>query len=405
MRMRSSLLVSVACAALLATAAGCGSSGSSGSESNGGDSGPSGTGSPIRIGSLESTSGPAATIGGKMQQGLQLAIDQINTSGGINGRQLKLSFFDPAGDTSTAVSQTRTLLTQDKVDAIVGGGSQSGIALAMDQETEKAGKLFMSTEGAKEIVEPSSSHPLTFKSTFNDTVVLQRIISYWKSKGITKVGFMPDTSGFGQSAEQGLKSQASKAGIDVTYQPFDPTATDLTPQLTKILNTNPQSILLWTTTGASTVFLKNAKQLMGSRNINLMEGYGSVDPRYMQQAGSSSGGAVLAAPKLPIAVMLPDSDQQQASIQKFETAFKQKFGSDANAFAGESYDAMMAVAKAMKQAHSTDSKAVAAAIAQIKNYVGVTGIFNYSANDHSGLTASSVAMIQWNGSRFVPASG
>lgn len=366
----------------------------------GGSSGGS-QGGAIKVGTLLSVTGPAANLGDKMRKGLQLAIDEINGAGGIDGRKIDWTFYDPAGDTSKAAAQTRKLLTTDHVDVVVGGGSQSGIALAMGQQTAANGTLFMATEGAKEIVAPASEHPLTFKSTFNDNVMIERTIAFWKARGITKVGFMPDTSGFGQSAKTAMEALAPAAGISVSTEAFDPGATDLTPQISKLLANEPQALLAWTTTPAGVVFLKNAKQLVGDRNILLEHGFGFVDDRYMTQAGAASVGTILSSPKLPVGDLLPAADPQKATIAKFVADFKAKYNEEPNVYAGQTYDAMKLVAQAIKQAGTTDGKAVAKALEGITNYVGVTGQFAYSNSDHSGLTAKSVAMIDWDGSRFV----
>ncbi|MFD2356670.1 ABC transporter substrate-binding protein [Nonomuraea ferruginea] len=135
----------------------------------------------------------------------------------------------PSSDTSTAVQQTNRMLDSDGVELVVGGGGSSGIALAMDPITSGKGITFIATEGARQIVEPAAEHRLTFKTTFNDTVMIEKLIEYWKAKDVTRVAFMPDTSSFGQSAQEELERLAPEAGIKVFTAAFDPAANDLTP--------------------------------------------------------------------------------------------------------------------------------------------------------------------------------
>lgn len=370
--------------------------------SDGGGGGGGGDG-PIRIGSLFSVTGPPAVVGDKMRKGLELAVEQINARGGVGGRKLEIVFYDPAGDTAKAVDQTRRLVSRDKVDVVVGGGSQSGIALAMKPVLERAGTLFMATEGAREIVQPPDESKLSFKATFNDTVVLDRTFRFWEARGVKRVGFLPDTSGFGESAKQVITADAPKRGIDVEVQGFDPTATSLTAQLTKLRRANPDAYLAWTTTPAGVTFLKNAAQL-GLDDKLIQHGFGFVDERYFEQAGKAGVGAILSSPKLPIYDLLGADDPQKKALTSFASAYQKKYGEAGNVFAGEAYDGVELVARAIEKAGGdTDGKALASALEGLGPYTGVTGVFDFSAQDHSGLKADDVAMIEWDGKRFVPA--
>jgi branched-chain amino acid transport system substrate-binding protein len=363
---------------------------------------PSG-GDPIKVGSLFSVTGPAAVVGDKMRKGLELAVDEINDQGGADGRALEIVFYDPAGDTAKAVDQTRRLISRDKVDVVVGGGSQSGIALAMQPLLQRADTLFMATEGAREIVQPAAEKPTTFKATFNDTVVLQRTADFWKARGVDRVGFLPDTSGFGESAKAELEALAPDAGLEVQSESFDPTATNLTPQLTKLRRADPQAYAAWTTTPAATTFLKNAKQLGLDGNL-LGLGFGSADPAFYEQAGAAAKGALLSASKLPIYDELPDSDPQKAVISQFADAYEAKYNEPANAFAAQAYDGMKLVAQAIDNSGGDLSgEALAKALEGVGSYDGVSGTFRYTADDHSGLGVDAVAVSEWNGTRFVPA--
>ncbi|MEU7689048.1 ABC transporter substrate-binding protein [Microbispora hainanensis] len=383
-------------AAALSTAvlvAGC----SAGADSGGGEA------KTIKVGTLFSVTGPAANVGDKMRKGIELAIDQINQRGGIDGKKIEWKFYDPAGDTATAVSQTRKLLTSDKVDVVVGGGSASGIALAMAQLTEPAKKLFVATEGARNIVQPESAHALTFKATFNDTVVIQKIIEFWKAKGVSRVAMLPDTTGFGQSALEVAKQEVPAACIKMDVASFDTGTNDFTPTLGKLAAGKPQAYLAWTTDSSGVAFIKNARALVRDDSVLIQHGHGFVDDRYMRQAGEASVGTVLASPKLPVYDLLPDSDPQKKTIGDFVTAYQAKYQEQPNVYAGQAYDAMMITAEAIEKAGTTDGPALAKALENLGEYVGLTGVFRYSAQDHSGLASDGVTMIKWDGTRFVPA--
>lgn len=359
-----------------------------------------GDGDPIRVGTILSVTGPIANVGDKMRRGIELAIAEINEAGGIDGRMIEQVFYDAAGDSATGVEQTRRLIEQDDVDVIVGGGSSSGVALAMLPITQEAGVLFMATEGARQIVQPAEEHELTFKATFNDTVIIERTIQFWQEQGVESVAFLPDTGGFGQSAQEVMEELVPEAGLDLAVEAFDPSATDLTPQLSSLSENNPGAYLAWTTTPAGVVFMNNAAQLGLKDEAFIQHGFGFVDERFFEQAGAAAEGVVLTSGPLPIYDQLPDDDPQKAVIADFVEAYEEMFNEFPNAFAGQTYDGMQLVAEAIRQAGTTEGTALSDALESITGYVGISGEYNISAEDHSGLSADDAEIIMWDGERF-----
>src|SRR5690606_8061316 len=215
----------------------------------------------LKIGTILSTTGPAAFLGEDMKAGMEIAIDEINANGGINGTPVEWVVYDAESQTNKALVSTRRLLAQDKVDIIVGGGNMSGIALAMVPLTAQSKIPFISTEGARAIVSPIEKRQWAFKSTVDDQQVFERLKRYFDKEGITKVALLHDTSGFGQAAADTLRSMQDELGLEVTYEAFAPTDTDLTPQLTRIRNSDAQAVLCWTVTPAGVIFNTQATQL------------------------------------------------------------------------------------------------------------------------------------------------
>lgn len=392
--MRKKIPALLACSALVAvTGCGLGSSGSGGSDET------------ITIGTLFSVSGAGAKLGDKMRKGAELAVEQVNADGGIDGKEIDWVFYDPAGDTSTAVQQTNRMLDSDGVELVVGGGGSSGIALAMDPITSAKGIAFVATEGARQIVEPAEDRRLTFKTTFNDTVMVEKLIEYWRTHDVTRVAFMPDTSSFGQSAQEELERLAPEAGIEVFTAAFDPAANDLAPQIKRLAGNDPQAYLAWTTQPSGVTFLKNVRSVVSDRDVMVMHGFGFVDDRYMQQAGAAAEGTILVAPKLPIWDKVDGSDEQKPVMEDFATAYAERYdGEQPNVYAGQAYDAMMVAIEALRETGGNpDGEQVAEALEGLGSHVGVTGVFKFTPDDHSGLTVDDVAVIEWDGTRFVPA--
>ena len=351
----------------------------------------------FKVGSVLSVTGPAAFLGEDMKAAMELAIDEINNKGGIDGRKIEWFFYDAESQTQKGLNATRRLLTQDNVEMIVGGGNMSGMALAMLQLTEKAQLPFLSTEGSMQIVNPVDERRWTFKSTADDDQVMERLADYFAKRGIKKVALLADSSGFGQSATEQMKKVASARGLDVSYESFNPQDTDLTPQLSKLKGMAPQAIICWTVTPAGVVFLKQAKSL--GIDAQLIHSYGFVDQRYMELAGDAAKDVLLVSQKFIVGEDLPDSDSGKQKILAVTKAFEQRFKRRPNVFAGQTYDAIYLARIALEKG-ATDRAKVRDALQGIKSYQGVGGVFTFGPQRHSGLSKNDLVLVKYEGGRF-----
>lgn len=351
----------------------------------------------IKIGSILSVTGPAAFLGEDMKAAMEMAIDEINAKGGIGGRRIEWFFYDAESQTQKGLNATRRLMTQDNVDMIVGGGNMSGMALAMLQLTEKAPMLFLSTEGSMQIVNPVAERQWTFKSTADDDQVMERLADYFQKNRMTRVALLADSSGFGQSAVEQMKKVAAARKLDVIYESFNPTDTDLTPQLSKLKAANPQAIICWTVTPAGVVFLKQAKSL--GLTSQLIHSYGFVDGRYMELAGDAAKDLLLVSQKFIVGHDLPESDPARQKILDVTKNFVLKYKRQPNVFAGQTYDAIY-LAKAAIERGAGDKAKTRDAMRGIRNFQGVGGVFNFSPERHSGLSKNDLVLVKWEGGRF-----
>lgn len=346
-----------------------------------------------KIGSILSYTGSGALLGERMKTTIEMMVETINKKGGINGHPVKLIVYDAASDVTKAVEAANRLITQDEVDIISGAGNMSGLALAIKPVANRYGVPLISNEGARSIVEPVDKSTWTFKSHLTDKEIIGRAIDYWKSKGITRVSLLSDTTGFGTSARDELKAQAPGAGINVVaYEEFDMTATDLTPQLTRIRAANPEVILCWTVAPSGVVFMKNARQL--GLTQTLMHGFGYVVPKYMQMAGEAAEGAVLVSLRYPVGAQLADSDPTKKVIQAYNDEYKARFGSEPDVYGSEAYDGLLMAFKAFEAARSHDKEKLRTALEHLE-FVGTNGLYKFSPQRHYGLTKDDAVVFEW----------
>jgi branched-chain amino acid transport system substrate-binding protein len=244
-----------------------------------------------------------------------------------------------------------------------------------------------------------------FKSPQRSSVAVKRLYMYLKQKGLTQIALLTASDGFGKDGSRWLTKLAPDFGIQVVSQEsFGPKDTDMTTQLTNAKNAKPQALVVWTIGPAGSIVSKNRAQL--GIDLPLFQCHGLPDPKYIELAGKASEGDRMPATKLMVVDALPDSDPQKPVIQEFVRLYTKEYGYDRqfpiNTHSGYAWDAIMIVAGAMKTA-GTDAEALRSAIEQTKGYVGVSGVYNLTAEDHNGLDVDSMVIVQVKDGKFVMA--
>jgi branched-chain amino acid transport system substrate-binding protein len=348
-------------------------------------------GNDIKVGAVLSVTGPAAFLGEPALKTLELYVERINAAGGVLGRRLALVHYDDGSDAAKANNFGKRLLESDNVHVLV-GGSTTGATMAMAPLVEKAGIPFVSLAGGVVVVEPVKKW--MFKTPHTDRMAAEKVFADMKARGLTKVGLLSETSGFGQSGRKETLAVASKYGIEVvadeTYGPKD---ADVTAQLTKIRGVaGVQAMFVFGLGQGPSVVTKNVAQL--GIKLPHYQSHGVASDEYIKLAGASAEGVRLPSPALLIAAALPASDPQKAAVNDYLKAYKDRYKEEPSTFGGYALDALMLTVDAIKRAGGTDGEKLRAALEQTRGYTGVTGQFNMSPTDHMGLDLSAFRMLE-----------
>jgi len=360
---------------------------------------------PIKLGAFFALSGPNAPIGTPTKLVAEMVVDQINKAGGINGRKIELIMGDTESDPAKAATIAKKFIHTDKVAAIIGPTS-TGEGMNVKKIVEEAGIPTFMTVGGDPVImggEKLGSFNYVFKSPQRSSTAVKKLFSYLKDKKLTKVALLTASDPFGKDGMVWLEKLAPDFGLTfVAKESFGPKDIDMTAQLTKIKNANPQAIVVWTIGPAGAIIAKNKAQL--GIKIPLFQCHGQPGPEYIQLAGKAAEGDAMPATKLMAAGELSDNDPQKKVIQEFIKLYKDQYKYDKqfpiNTHSGYAWDAIYIVTNAMKKA-GTDPKALRAAIEGTKGYVGVSGIYNLTPEDHNGLDVDSMVMVQVKGGKFV----
>ncbi len=352
---------------------------------------------PIKLGAFFDLTGPSAAIGTPTKLVAEMVVKKINAEGGINGRPLQLVIADDEGDPTKAAIIAKKFIEADKVVAIIGPTrTDTGMAAKPIIEQMKV-PTFMCV-GGDPVIMGGKFGPFhwTFKSPQRTSVAVQKTFSYMKKKGLQNIAIITAADGFGRDGKFWLEKLAPEYGLKIiASESFQPTDSDMTTQLVKLKAASPQAIICWTIGKAGAIVAKNVKQL--GITVPLFQCHGLPDPIYIKLAGEAAEGNIMPSTKLMVANQLPDKDPQKKVILEFIRLYKEVYKYDRqfpiNTHSGYAWDAIYIVANALKKA-GTDREKLRDEIEKTKGYVGVSGIYNITPEDHNGLGTDSMVMVQ-----------
>src|SRR4051812_8290027 len=359
-----SLLTLIACS--LVALVGCKPSGSSGG--GGSSSGD------IVVGHVASLTGDTATFGVSSNEGLQLALDEINKTGVLGGRKIKVITEDDRSLPDEAKTATEKLITRDKAMAIIGEiASSRSIAMAPVAQDNKVPMLSPGSTNPKVTQTGDYIFRACFIDPFQGTAVATFAMAA-KPEGLGLKRFAvlyPVNSDYGMGLREFFTNAVKKAGgqivADEAYT--EKSDVDFRGQLTKIKQANPDAIFCSGYYTEAGLIAQQAREL--SITVPLMGGDG-WDSDQTVKIGKSATNNCYFSNHYSAA---EDRPEVKAFVEAYRARFKNQDGSpktpDAMAILG--YDAMKLMADAINRAGGTDGDKIREALASTKNFPGASG--------------------------------
>jgi branched-chain amino acid transport system substrate-binding protein len=346
---------------------------------------------PIRIGAIFSVTGPASFLGEPERNTAKMLEEDLNASGGLLGRKVEVIVYDDESDTTKAVTAVDRLIKRDRVVAIV-GPSTSGSTLAIMPKIEEAQIPLLSCAAARKIVEPVRRW--VFKVAASDILAVKKIFTDLKRRDRTKIAILTASDAYGAGGREDIKELAPKMGItlaaDEVYGPKD---TDMTAQLTRIKGTAAQAIVVWGTNPGPAVVARNRIQLRIATPLYMSSGVASK--KFIELAGAENAeGILLPAGRLLVETQLPPTHPQKSLLAKYIRDYEQRFRQPVSTFGGHAWDAVTLLVHAVRNANGAQPSAVRDAVERVHGFFGTAGEFNFSAEDHSGLTEEAFTMVR-----------
>ena len=350
----------------------------------------------IKVGAILAVTGGASFLGGPESRTLEMMVQEINATGGINGNKIELIVKDSAGDPEKAISFAKQLIEEDKVFAII-GPSTSGETMKIKNIAEEAQMILLSCAAAEVIVNPVAKY--VFKTPQKDSHAVEKIYGTMKDMGISKIAILTGNTGFGNAGKGQLEKIAPEFGIEIlASEVYDKKETDLSAVVAKLMaNKDIQAVVNWSIVPAQGILAKNMRQ--AGWDVPLFQSHGFGNIKYVEAGGAASEGIIFPAGRLLVAEDLPDTNPQKALLIKYKNDYESKFTDQVSTFGGHAYDALTILVRGIKKG-GLDKEKVRDAIENLQGVAGTAGIFNFSPEDHNGLDIDSFEMLTVKDGKF-----
>jgi branched-chain amino acid transport system substrate-binding protein len=391
MKTRSRAMLGVAscltAAALIAS--GCGSSGSSSSS-------PGITKTSVLIGSHQPLTGPAAPGYSEIAPAAKAFFQYLNAQGGVNGRKINLIYKDDGYNPTNTVNVVKQLVLQNKVFAIWGGlGTPTHTKVVDFLNSEKVPDLFVSS--GCPCWDDGTKHPYTFGWQPNYTIEGKILGQYIKQKFPgKKVGVFYQDDDFGQGGLAGLKEQLGSQ--IVSAKPYQPTVTNVAPQITAIQKSGAQ-VLVDFTIPAFTALERLTSFKLGYKPQLVVSNVG-IDPTtvggLLKAFSKGKAGTALIEGAITDAYLPPPTDTSNAWIQLFKKIHDQydaKAPFDGNVEYGMA--SAYTFAQALKNAGKNPNRQDLVSAVEKGGFTGPGLVpFRYSKTEHGGFGGGQIATIK-----------
>lgn len=360
-----------AMAAAMAAAAVCGAfAGCGGDKKAASSSAKAASGDTVKFGFVTAYTGPGAAYGQAEKEGAELAVEEINKDPKTK-MKIDLVTYDSKLNKAEAINAFKRLIEQDKVLAIQGPMTSGEIFAAGPIAQQAKVAVFGTSTTAPKVTDIGD---YIFRNAIPGKLAIPTTVKKAHDKlGFKKVAVMYSNNNDQMVGENEIYQQTFKdMGIDVVAtETFADKDTDFSAQLTKIQAANPDVICIAGFYQEGALIVKKAREMGMNQPIIGNNGFNS--PAYIQQAGDAANGTLVATPWNP--------ERKTDKAQNFRKAFVAKYGHEPDQFAAQAYDAMYVIHQAVEQSGTTtDRKKFRDTLANIKNFEGATGKFEFDQN-------------------------
>lgn len=348
----------------------------------------------VTVGVTLGATGPGASLGVHYKNAFQL-MPKV-----LGGQPVRYIILEDGSDATNAGKNARKLITEDKVDVVMGSnGVPSSLQIA---------QVATETQTPFLCLTPIAVKPDVYKWTFSvpqpTELMMSAVAEHMKANGVKTVGFIGFSDGWGDLMFNATESLAAANGYKVvTNERYARADTSVTGQVLKIMATNPDAIVVGGSgTGGALPHIALVERGYKGR---IYHNHGTVNAEFIKVGGKNVEGAIAPTGALIVPEELPASNAVKAVALDFTKRYEAAFGAGSrNAFAGYSNDAVLllaaAIPEAVKKAKPGTPEFRAAlrdALENVKNVVGTHGVYSPTAANHNGLDERARVLVRVEG--------
>jgi branched-chain amino acid transport system substrate-binding protein len=349
---------------------------------------------PILIGLIAGTTGAYGSTGVAVVNGAQLAVDKINASGGVLGRQLKL---DAHNDNASATLSGQLFEKMVSAGAVVIAGSpDTGPVTAELAVRYKIPTIGVVDDGGLTVYKDGPTgapNPWVFDFGLNTFAWGEKVGAYALKHCPGGLAVLHDPSTYGEGGNYGIKLAYEKAGKKIA---MDETITEnwstgatvaLMPQATALKEKGIKCVDVWLTPQDQAAFVQDLHSL-GYQAMVFGNDETNADDTFSKLAGDLADGTIAAA--------LTSGLHPSPELVAFREEYKKKFNLESTPFAETSYDSILMLAKVITSAKSTDRKALQKEFNHTSGFKGITGDLSFTEKDHITITADQITLVRYD---------
>jgi branched-chain amino acid transport system substrate-binding protein len=355
----------------------------------------------IRIGVIASSTGPTAVVG----------IPQKNTvallPAEIAGHKVEYIVLDDASDPTSAVTGVKKLLTEHRVDALIGPTTTPSALAILDFVAESRTPL-LTTVGSSAVIQPmDEKRRWVFKTTQNDDLIAGAVVAHMRAAGVKTVGFIGFNDPYGENWYKVFSALAARSDIRiVASERYTRTDQSVTGQVLKVIAARPDAVFI-AATGGPAVLPQAGLQEKGYRG-RIYQTHGVATNDFIRLGGRAVEGTLMAGGPLLVAEELPADSPVRPVALAYVKAYEGRFGAGSTStFGANTWDAGLllekAVPAALRKAKPGSPEFRAAlrdAIEGSREVIGAQGVFSMSAQDHNGMDERARVMMTVRNGRW-----
>ncbi|MCQ6279934.1 ABC transporter substrate-binding protein [Bacillus sp. EB600] len=345
---------------------------------------------PIVLGSTMAMTGGTGYLGQGFKKSYDLAIKKINEDGGINGRKVKIIYYDDENKPEKAVQNVQRLIKKDGVHIILGPSTattSSAVQPIVDRE-----KVIMFS-GSSAYTAPANS--FGFNTTLKQEAMHQIHHEWFIQKGIKKVGLLATTDSSGDVSVNIVNSKFNhKNGIEYVIERMGLDETDVSPQLTKLKSEGIQALVIIGPGAPPIIAIKNAVQ--ANFNMPILLTHSQVSRQFAESIKGFIPNQLYFAGTAPMAYKEVQADNPLKPLMvKFAEDYKKEYNAEIDHVAAVGYDSVLSVIKGIQMAGSDDPAKIKNVFeTKFKNMNFTTSVVNYTTKDHQGTNMDGAVLLR-----------